>query len=199
MWAAAPKAIQSQSNPTTNSGEAKTSKPDDAGAKQRRRLDIGECSRNRIRERRRDLHIFRKAAVNGVAREVGALAEILPAGAAKLARATGTVEPRDAHSCTRRIKRCLAPAAFDYSDYLVTWNDGREARRQLALDDVQIGSTYPAGADSNQNFVGLRFRSGKIDELEWRSLYRRRRMEYACAHGLAAITRLLRDRATLAR
>jgi hypothetical protein len=54
--------------------------------------------------------------------------------------------PGDADTCPQRQFRCRA--FDDFTDDLMPGNEARPERRQIALDDVQVGAADSAGDDA---------------------------------------------------
>src|SRR5205807_9622416 len=122
---------------------------DDARAEERRGLGIAEDRRDRVREALRDDRVVGEATVGVISGELGVLAKILPPAPARLAESTGMTKPGDAHTVAGPEAPRARARALDPTDDLMARHDRRPDRRQLALDDVQIGATHRTGADAN--------------------------------------------------
>src|SRR5690242_6008115 len=97
------------------------------------------------------------------------------------------MQPRDTHP------RAFAEAAgfrtqlFHRAHNLVPRDDRRLARRQLALDDVQIRAAHAAGVYPNQNFAARRPRNVYLDKLERVRSHRGRSLKHASLHCSSTI------------
>ena len=121
------------------------------------------------------------------------LTEILLPAAAEPAGLGGLVEPRHADAVAgheRRRARLAAgrvpgagPERRDLADDLMTGDDRRAVRRQLALEDVQVGTADAAGADTEQHLSRTGLGDRQLDELERPVRRRRRSREAHRAHG----------------
>jgi hypothetical protein len=78
------------------------------------------------------------------------------------------MQPGD--SDARAEREAASPGAefLDHADNLVPWNDGRLARRQFTLDDVQVGAANAAVADADENLAISRLRHRDVSELQRR-------------------------------
>ena len=145
-----------------HAGNAQRAKTDDAGAKQRRGVQVIEAGRQRMDEigaRDGELGV---AAVDRVAGEVWRVAEIFLAAAAVGAGAVDPAHPGDADA--RAERQIARGASQNFADDLVAGNDFVAYRGQLALDDVEVGAADAADADFEQYLA--RFRLGLRDILD---------------------------------
>ena len=110
--------------------------------------------------------VLRVSAVDRVAGELRVVAEVLAARPAIGANPAGRGEPRNADTVAAR-ERIDRGAGIDHrADDFMTGNDRRARVRELAVDDVQIGSTDAAGVDFHQQLARRRDRSADVQELE---------------------------------
>ena len=111
--------------------------------------------------RERELGI---AAVDLIAGESRAIAEIFPAAAAILALLTGPAQPRNTHASAAPQTFAIGTHGLDSADDFVTRNERQFRCRQLAINDMQIGPAHAASMDAQQNLVGagIRQRSRRI-------------------------------------
>ena len=144
-------------------GHAQRAVADQPGAEERRRLLVGVALRNRHAVALVGDGELRVAAVQVVAGEARAVAEVLASAQAVPALVVGPAEPRDADPVARR--EALA-AEDDASDDLVT-DDERELRvRQLAVDDVQVRAADAAREDLDEHLSRAGLGIGKIGRAE---------------------------------
>jgi hypothetical protein len=181
---------RSAPGPAQDAGQAQRTVADDAGAQERRGLEVGKSLRDRVAEIRRHPDALGEAPVPGPACEVGIFAKILPVGAAETAGAAGAVEPGRADPLAGPDAGG-ARAAFEHpADDLMPGNDGQAPRRQVALDHVQIGAADPADADAKQHLAGAGTGFGKLAQHERRRLDRGLAIENPGAHGKPPGTRI---------
>jgi hypothetical protein len=89
--------------------------------------------------------------------------------------AVGPTHPRntDARATLRYASRRVgARSSDDFADDLMTRNQLLFKSRYVALDDMQVGSTHPAGEDTKQEVIGPRLGSRNLSQLKkrlWRS------------------------------
>src|SRR5258708_3608284 len=125
---------------------AETAESDDPGAEQRRGLLIGELVRNRVDEILRRDDVVGIASVDGIAGELGIIAEVFFPGATILAAAVGAIQPGNADARAKRVSSGAGAALLDCADSLMARRNRGPARRQLAFDDVQVGTANSAYA-----------------------------------------------------
>ena len=75
-------------------------------------------------------------------------------GGAEAAGAVDAAHPGDADACADGEFRSVAADSADLADDLVAGDDGGRERRQIALDDVQVGAADSAGDDAEQDVAG---------------------------------------------
>ncbi len=172
---------------------------DDAGAQQRRGLDVAQFPLllrkgwgergQRINEIGRRNGILGVSAVGVVAGEAGRFAKVFLPFHAETALAARVPQPRRAHPLTQTELRFFAlpirkrrPELVDQADDLMAGDDRRFLRRQIAFDHVEIsaadGATThadaaprpgPARASADRPIPAERFRSGRFGEEAWLS------------------------------
>jgi hypothetical protein len=133
--------------------------------------------RLRVRVGGRDEHteslvsngVFRIPAIEGVAGEARAVAEVFAVAAAILAFAAAPPEPGNAYAVAGLESLGAFAYCIDHTNDLVAWHERELGMRQFAIYHVQIGTADRAGADVNQYFTGSRPGLGEIN----------------CAEGLA--------------
>src|SRR6185312_11597782 len=143
---------------------AQRAKADDSRAEQRRDLDVVHRRRKRngeIGARARVLRVSAVTIVSGVDRSV---AEILAARTAVRARTIGAAEPRDADALSHERGVDAVAGSRNFADHLMAGDDRIAVRRQLFIDDMQIGAADAAGPHPQQylTLAGLR----RLDILE---------------------------------
>ncbi len=142
--------VETKLSTRTNAGQAQATEADDAGAKQRSGLLVGECVGDGINEIFGGDDVFGVTAVHGVAREFRMIAQVFGAGSAVLAYAVGVMQPGDAHARARAEALCAAAESLDHADDLMAGDERGFPRWQLAFDDVQIGTAYAAAAHAHE-------------------------------------------------
>src|SRR5205809_4355989 len=115
-----------------DAAEAQRAVADDPRAEQRRRFDVRECQRQRIRERLRHDDVIREAAVRVPPGEPRTLAEVLATTRAIRAGSARRAQPRRADPRSGLESRA---AALDPPDDLVARHDRRRDEWKVALDD----------------------------------------------------------------
>ena len=174
--------------------------PDDAGAEQRRRGHGGHAGRETVDEPGRRHRVLGEAAVHVPAGEQRVVAQVLVPALAEPAALVGLVQPRHADPVAHgERRRLLVAAGVDavgtrpegghLADDLVAGHHGRAVRRQLALQDVQVGAAHATGQHPQQHLAGSRLGHRQFDELERRLLHGRRRRQLHRLH--VATTRVV--------
>jgi hypothetical protein len=143
-------------------GHAQAAESDDAGAEQRGEVHGLVLFRERNEEIGARCRVFGIAAVDGVAREGGVVAEILAALAAEEAGSVGATEPGDAGPRAWFPAGTSLPKLLDAPDDLVARGDGSVQRRQFSGGDVQVGAADAAGFDAEQDFAGAWLGNGQV-------------------------------------
>jgi hypothetical protein len=94
--------------------------------------------------------VIREAPVSLIARELGVIAKIFLSMRAKGAVAAGVSEPADADALSApEAGDAVAERVYVRHD-LMAGNNGGAARRQIAVDDMQVGAANGAGSDLQQ-------------------------------------------------
>jgi hypothetical protein len=86
-------------------------------------------------------------AVEMISGEAGSIAEILFAAQTELALPACVAEPWDAEPRAERHADTVA-SSDDFADDLVARNERCAEKRQVAVDDMQIGAAYAARMDT---------------------------------------------------
>jgi hypothetical protein len=175
-------AIEAQPSASLQLTMAETTESDNPGAQQRRRLLIGKLVRNRVDEILRRDHVLGVASVDGVASELGMLAEVLFTGAAILATAVGTIQSRNADAGPKRVSSGAGTALFDYADGLMARRNRGPARRQLAFNDVQVRTANTANLHPDENLAWAGSGDGAVATPQGVGFHRGGSMEYPSLH-----------------
>ncbi len=152
---------------------------DDAGAEQRSRRHRRHAGGETVDEPGRRHRELGEAAVDVPAGEERVLAEVLLPARAEPAGLVGPVQPRHADAVARGERRRArlaarrdglgaGPERHDLADDLVAGDDGRAVRRQLALEDVQVGAADAAGQHPQQDLARTRLGHREPNEPERR-------------------------------
>jgi|SRR5208337_1168543 len=138
-----------------DSCHTQAAKPNNAGAQQRRRVQIVELIGKREREIGANDGEFSIAAICGVTGECGCIAKIFEAEATVLAGTIGSSHPGNAY--TGADGEIIRRSGYYFSDNLMSGDDSGAARWQVALNDVQVGAAYSTGTYPQQDLAWLRF------------------------------------------
>ena len=168
---------------------------DDAGAEQRSCRHRRHAGRQTIDEPGRRHRVLGEAAVHVPAGEERVLAEVLLPAPTEPAGLVGLVQPGDADAvacgerrrarlAARRDDLCAGTERHDLADDLVAGNDGRAVRRQLALQDVQVGAADAAGQHPQEHLARTRLGHRELDEPERRLRHGGGRRQLHRAHRL---------------
>ena len=172
MCAAAPKPYSPSRSASPASRERAVA--DQPRAEQRRRLQVAEPLGDREAEALVGDDPLGVAAVEVVAREARAVAEVLAAARAEAALAARPAEPRHAEP----------PAVAGLADDLVARHERQLRSRELAVDHVQVGAADAAGADAEKHLA-----RGGLGALELgRPQPRAGRLEHHRPHGERSTT-----------
>jgi hypothetical protein len=139
--------------PLGRAGEAQRAVADEAGAEQRRCSDVVQSRRQRKAIARIGDRVLGIAAVDRIAGETRALAEILAPGAAIGARAAGEAEPGHADAHPRLQAAHTLAERLNVADDLMPGNQRQLGFRQLAVDDVEIGAADAASGDAQPHLL----------------------------------------------
>jgi hypothetical protein len=132
-----------------NACYADASKSDDSRTEQGCGVQIVKSRRKRIHEVGSCQNIFGVAAIHGVSREHGRIAEILETPAAIRTHTIHTAQPGNSNSHPERKR---SGGAIDYfPDDLMPRNQRLSFENQLTFDDVQVSPANSASTDSQQN------------------------------------------------
>ena len=126
---------------------------DQPGAQQRPGLDVGQTGRKRMDEACVGDRVLGVAAVQLVAGEARLRAEILVAATAEAAVAARPAEPRHADPVALAQGVDVGSRALHRGDDLVPEDERELRRRQLAVDDVQVGAADAARPDPQQHLA----------------------------------------------
>jgi len=135
---------------------------DQAGAKQRCRLDVAEARRNRQAISRVGDDVRGIATIAGGAGEHGPVAQVLASGLAIAAYPAGLSEPRHTEAVTELRRRYAGTDRDDAADNFMPRNDG-VSRIDFAIDHMQIGSANTAREYLQHDLSGSRPRHRTID------------------------------------
>src|SRR5207248_1578218 len=152
--------------------------PDEAGAEQRRGGGVVVGVGERIAGALVGDGELGVAAVDVVAREAGAVTEVLVAAAAVVAGAAPPGEPGDADAGA--LLQGLG-GFDDGADDLVAEDEGELRADQLAVEDVEVGAADGAGADFEEHLARL---FGSRVRLVLEPQRRSRSVQHHRAHGV---------------
>src|SRR5262245_22595431 len=93
------------------------------------------------------------SAVERVAGQARAIAEVFTSGPAIGAFATGPAEPRHADAVADSEAFDAVALAFHDADDFVSWHERQLRIAQLAIDDVKISPAHAASAHAEQKLV----------------------------------------------
>ena len=128
----------------------------DAGAQQWRRIHVPEDRREVVRKCLGDNRVLGVAAVGMVAGELRLFAEVFVAGRAERTVSAGRAQPSAADPLSDSRGEAAFAQGVDAAHDLVAGNHRHVLPRQVALDDVQIGSANRAAAHLDADFTRAR-------------------------------------------
>ena len=135
---------------------------DQAGAEQGSGLNVGDLRRQGEAVALVRHGVLGVAPVEGVAREPGPVAEILPAGPAVPALTIGPAKPGYPHPIARTETSGPGPGPLDRRHDLVAKYKGELGIGELAVGHVQVGPADAAGPDPEQYLAGTGLGIGKV-------------------------------------
>jgi hypothetical protein len=156
---------------------------DDAGAEERRGRLVGENRGDGVRKVLAHQGLLRITAVLVPAGVTRGAAQVLVAAPAVGAGAAGEAQPGDPHALADREPRAARAERLDGAHHLVAGHERQPARRQVALDDVQIGAAHAAGRDPHAHLAGAGPRLVALARAERRARRRSLPFEDHLAHG----------------
>src|SRR5581483_419049 len=123
---------------------------DEAGAQERRGLQIGIAGWQREAESRVGDGVLGVAAVDVISGEAGAVAQVLAIGKAEAAVSAGPAQPGNAYAIAdREAAHAMADLGHLPGDLMAQYQ--RQLRiGQLAVEDVEVGAAHGAGPSSYQ-------------------------------------------------
>jgi hypothetical protein len=136
--------------PRCESGLPQAAKTDDAGAQERRRIEIAEPCRDAVAKVGLRERVFGESAVDGPAREVRLEAEVLIAASTESARAARAVQPSDAHALAGRETGDAVSDSLHARDDLMAGNDPGTAHGQITFRHVQVRAAHAACVNAQQ-------------------------------------------------
>src|SRR5215469_4011106 len=152
------KAINSQRVAFLQICQTESAKTYDAGAEQRRRVNITEAFRNRINKCFRRYDVFSIPAIDRPAGELSFLAEILLAAGAVFTSSVCAMQPRYSHPSAHSVLPCFLAAPGNRPNHLVAGDHAGQSRSQLTLDNVQVCPAYATDVDFYQDLIVARLR-----------------------------------------
>jgi hypothetical protein len=193
-----------------DAGDTKRAEADDAGAQQRRGVEVVELRGNRKTKVGAGKGVAGVPSVHGVTSEGGEVAQVFHIAAAVKAGAVGAAQPRNpdagafcgrtdgesrlsrvgdgtlvGQECpTHTIRGRFKVASDDFADDLVSGDETWIARREFTFYDVQIGAADAACENPEQNVAGLGLWSWDVFDLQRESRDRVRSGEDSGLHGL---------------
>ena len=151
-----------EADPLRIAAEPQRAIADQPRAQQRRRLQVGIALGDRKAVALVGDRVLGVAAVELIAGEAGALAQVLPARAAVAALAVGPPQPRDPDPLPGREALGPLPRRLDRADDLMSDDQGQLRLAQVAVDHVEVGAADAAGVHRDQDLAGARLRLGEI-------------------------------------
>jgi hypothetical protein len=138
--------------------------------------------------------VRRIAAIAGVAGKQRPIAQVLTAAATIGTDAAGVAEPGDADTLADREAGDPLPHRGDPPDDLVAGHDRKLRVRQLAVDNMQIGTADAAGHDLDQDFAGRGRERAPLahDQRRVRFLEHHRAHDQTSRHAKATVARSIR-------
>jgi len=149
-----------------NAGNTQAAKTNDARAEQRGDMHVIQTGRQRKSEVRARQGIFGIASIYGISSEGRPITEILQSVTAVPAIAIYATHPGNTGSGSQRQLR--GRTLNHLSDNLMARNELRFKRRQVPFNDVQVGTTDPAGNHPKQDMPGFKLWTRDILHLKER-------------------------------
>lgn len=157
---AAPPADISRSAETVNADALRVARhaqraiADQAGAQQRRRLDVAVLLRQVKAVAAVGNGALRETAVYRVAGKTGIVAKIFPRRQAVAAMPARVANPGHAHPVSEDEPRHAHAEPGDRADDFVTWNDRLFGMLELMVNQMKIGAAHAARVNIDQNLAG---------------------------------------------
>jgi hypothetical protein len=156
---------------------------DDASAEQGRRGNVVDLVRQPHRDVSSGARELGKAAISIPAGEGRQCTQVLAAFAAEPADAACPGEPRDSRPVSGHPALDLRARGLDAPDDLMPEDDRQPSRREIALGELQVGSTHAARRDTQEQLAGSGLGHRKLTQDEWIARDRARPIEDEGAHG----------------
>lgn len=119
-----------------------------------RSLAIGELRRQAIGEALVDPRVLGVTAVGIPAREARIDAEVLVAADAEPARTAGSAQPCHADALPEPEPFASDAKPIDDADDLVTWHYPRPVRRNVSIEEVEVGPANATRQDAEPDLTG---------------------------------------------
>jgi hypothetical protein len=148
---------------------SQTAKANNAGAQQRRGVQIIQFEREGIDKIAARGRVFCITAIDGISGEDWRVAKILESAAAIGTIAIDTAHPGNTDA--RSERQLSGRSVHNITHDLVAWNELPLARRQLAFSDVQVGAADSAGSNPKKKLTGCKLRLGSL--FDTKRLFRR--------------------------
>jgi hypothetical protein len=145
-------------------GDAEAAEADDAGAEEWGYVGVIEGGWEWVGEVGANEGVFGIATVDGVAGEGEIVAEVFFTANAEGAGAVGAADPGDANAHAGGGIGC--GTVDDLADDLVAEDEGFVGEREVAFEDVEVGTADSAGEDLEEEMVRCERRDRKIFELK---------------------------------
>ena len=175
-------------------GSPKGSIADDPRGEERRRVDIGKGGGNGVCELFVRDRKFRVTPVDVPPGEGRSFTQVLPPRRAVPARSTRSAEPGNASAISDPEPSARPGTDFvDYADDLMTRSNHRPSGDELALGEMEIGPTDPAGTDVNPDLSSCRDRHWTIKQTETMLIDRPGMIDGPCVHRPSPLPRASRD------
>ncbi len=157
-------------------------------------MGIVECGGEGIGKLFIHHHVLGVAAVGVEAGELGVIAEVFLTHPAIGASAIRAKKPGHADSIALAKLGCGSAARFHDSDDLVSGDDWKFGKLQLAFNRMQVGMTHAAATNGYTNLAVGRIRFRPLAQLQGRSRNRRGMLENHSAHTAMVGPRVLGEK-----
>jgi len=148
-------------------GKGESAEPDEPSAKKRRGFFVAESGWNGETESFVGDRELRESAVNSIAGEARLVAEIFPAAFTVTAYSAGGSEPGHTDAVINGEPGRALSACGNRSDDLVAADERPFRRWELSVNDMEVGTAYPAGAHPYEHLVFAGRWNGNIHNSKW--------------------------------
>src|SRR5574337_1615377 len=126
----------------------------------------GHTGRQRVRKRLLHYYELCIPAIHMVASKAGRVAQVFLITPAEGALATGGVQPWNAQPVACSKASHALSDLINHADNLVARHNREQGKREVAFDNVQVGSTETAGLNLQAKFTWTRDRRRQLDRYE---------------------------------